>query len=189
MSTIKNLSVSIILTLFALCAYAQDGAKYFTKEGHISFHSETKIETIEAENYKATSILDVSTGQLEFKVLIKAFEFEKALMQEHFNENYMESDEYPKSNFKGKITNIADVDFATDGTYDVAVTGDLTIHGVTNTVETAGKIIVEGGEIKAASNFVVKPADYKINIPTVVVDNIAEEITVKVDLDYKLFNR
>ena len=189
MSIKKSLTTSFLLTVFALCSYAQDNAKYFTKEGHISFHSETKIETIEADNHKAVSIFDLSTGDIEFKVLIKAFDFEKALMQEHFNENYMESNEFPKSIFKGKITNIADVDVATDGTYEVNVEGDMTIHGVTKPVATAGKIIVEGGKIKATSEFIVKPADYKIKIPTVVVDNIAKEITVKVDLGYELFTR
>jgi len=189
MSIKNSISIGFLLTLFTLCSYAQNDAKYFTKEGHISFHSETKLETIEADNHKATSIFDLNTGDLEFKVLIKAFDFEKALMQEHFNENYMESDEFPKSNFKGKITNISDVDVATDGTYEVNVEGDLTIHGVTQAVQTAGKIMVEGGAIKATSEFIVKPEDYEIKIPTVVVDNIAKELTVKVDLDYQLFKR
>jgi len=189
MSIKKSLSIGFLLTIFALCSYAQNDAKYFTKEGHISFHSETKIETIEADNYKATSIFDSNTGDIEFKVLIKAFDFEKALMQEHFNENYMESDQFPKSIFKGKITNIADVDLTTDGTYEVNVVGDMTIHGVTNAVSTTGKMMVEAGKIKATSEFIIKPADYEIKIPTVVVDNIAEELTIKVDLDYQLFKR
>ncbi len=183
-------SSCFFLFLASFNADAQDAAeKYFTKEGHIKFHSETPIETIEADNYKATSVLDAASGAMEFAVLIKAFEFEKALMQEHFNENYMESDEYPKSKFKGKITNIDEVDFAKEGTYTVKVVGDLTIHGETNPVEAEGTFEVGKEGIQAMSKFVVKPADYGIKIPAVVVENIAEEIEITVDLNYQPFTR
>lgn len=180
-----------LMFLGSVQAFGQTTAeKYFTKEGHIKFHSETAVETIEADNYKSTSVLDLESGAMEFAVLIKAFEFEKALMQEHFNENYMESDEFPKSKFKGTITNLGDVNFAEAGTYTVKVAGDLTIHGETNPVETEGTLEVgKDGSIKALSSFIVKPADYGIKIPAVVVENIAEELTVSVDLDYQPFTR
>lgn len=186
--------ISLFTLLFILGSadtFAQVTAeKYFTREGNITFHSETPIETIEADNYKATSVLDVTTGAMEFAVLIKAFEFEKALMQEHFNENYMESDDYPKSTFKGKIANFDEVNFKEAGTYTASVSGELTIHGVTQSVDSEGTIEVgEDGNIKAVSAFAVNPKDYGIEIPDVVLENIAEEIEVKVNIDYQPFTR
>lgn len=159
--------------------------KYFTREGKISFSSEAPLERIEANNHKATSVLDMETGKLEFAVLIKAFQFEKALMQEHFNENYMESSKFPKSIFKGEIVNLSDVNLSKDGTYKVNVKGQLTIHGVTNEVEAPGTITVSNGEISATSNFDVAVADYEIEIPSVVREKIAKTVQISVDLNYQ----
>lgn len=160
--------------------------RYATRTGHIAFFSETPVENIEAHNNKVTSVWDVTTGAIQFAALIKAFEFEKALMQEHFNENYMESNTYPKAEFKGTVDGLSADQIKEPGTYDVKVTGDLTVHGVTKQVSHPGKITVnEDGSMKAVSEFIVKPEDHDIEIPGVVRNNIAEEITVKVDLDYK----
>ncbi len=180
-------NILLILALFAFFATENTFAqgKYFTRDGHVSFFSAAPMENIEAENHKATSVIDTETGRMEFAILIKAFEFEKALMQEHFNENYMESNQYPKATFKGDIQNASDVDWTTDGTYDVTVSGDMTIHGVTKNITTEGTIIVENGAISAKSKFKVAVADYDIEIPTVVVDNIAKEIEVTVDMKYQ----
>jgi polyisoprenoid-binding protein YceI len=110
-------------------------------------------------------------------------------MQEHFNENYMESSKYPKSTFKGKITNLDKIDFATDGTYPAEVSGKLTIHGVTKDVAIKGNIIVKDGKFKTVSTFKVKPEDYNITIPNLVRDNIAKEIEVTVDNSYEPFTK
>jgi polyisoprenoid-binding protein YceI len=127
----------------------------------------------------------VTTGALQFAVLIKVFEFEKALMQEHFNENYMESNTFPKAEFKGKLTGVSADQLKKAGTYDAVVTGDLTIHGMTKPVTAKGTVTVDAaGAIKASSDFAVKPEDHGIKIPGVVRQNIAQEITVKVRLDY-----
>jgi len=131
----KNISILIIALLVTSTVFGQN---YVTKTGHIKFYSETPIETIEAHNHVVNSALKPSTGDFVFKVLVKSFEFEKALMQEHFNENYMESDEFPNAIFKGKVVNASDIDFANDGSYDAAIEGDLTIHGVTKAVEEKG---------------------------------------------------
>jgi polyisoprenoid-binding protein YceI len=152
-------------------------------------YSDAQIEKIEAHNSKATSVMDLSTGKIEFAVLIKAFQFEKALMQEHFNENYLESDKYPKATFKGVITNFESIDITKDGEYAVNVKGDLTIHGVTKEVEIPGKIIVKDGQISAKSSFEVTVADYKIEIPAVVRDNIAKVVRVDVFLNYDELNK
>ncbi len=176
----------IICCLFFMGVVTMVNAqKHFTREGKISFYSDAPLEKIEAHNSKATSVLDTETGRMEFAVLIKAFQFEKALMQEHFNENYMESDKYPKAVFKGEVVNMNEVDLKKDGTYPVKVKGDLTIHGETQPVEAEGTINVSDGSYSASSSFVVEVADYKIEIPSVVRDNIAKEVKIDVNIDYQ----
>jgi polyisoprenoid-binding protein YceI len=139
------------------------------------------MEKIEAINNQVNSALDVSTGDFVFKVLIKSFEFEKALMQEHFNENYMESGKYPNATFSGKISNYKDINFGKDGSYSATVEGNLTMHGVTKKVTEKGTIEVKGDKIIAKSTFNIKPKDYNISIPGAVVAKIAEYIQVNVD--------
>ena len=173
------LLAAAVLPLFSL---AQD--RFGTRNGHISFHSDTPVEKIEANNHKVSCVLDAGSGAIQFSMPIKAFEFEKALMQEHFNENYMESNTFPKSEFKGKVEGFGAEQLAKPGTYPVSVSGDLTIHGVTKAVKHPGTITVgKDGVLKAESDFIVKPEDHDIKIPGVVRKNIAEEISVKVRLD------
>lgn len=162
---------------------ALNAQKYFTRSGLISFFSATKMENISAENNKVAAVLDASTGDIEFTVLIKSFMFEKALMQEHFNENYMESDTYPKATFKGKVENVSSIKFGTNGTYNVKVTGDLTMHGVTKKVTVDAVVTVKDGKVTANSKFAVNPNDYKIEIPSVVKENISDKIDVTVSLN------
>ena len=171
-----------ILKQLAFEGHANAQDRYLTRNGHIKFFSSAPLEDIEAHNYKVLSIVDLSKGQIAVDLLIKAFEFEKKLMQEHFNENYMESSKYPKATFKGKITNISDVNFKKDGTYKVKVSGNLTMHGVTKAIETDGQIIVKGKSITAKATFNVTVADYKIEIPKVVREKIAKEVEIDVDL-------
>ena len=156
--------------------------KYMTKNGHIRFYSETPVETIEAHNKQVNCALDSETGDFVFKILMKSFEFEKALMQEHFNENYAESDKYPNAMFKGKVTNIADIDFSVDGEYPAVIEGDLTIHGTTNKVKHSGTFTVKGGTIHGMAVFNVKPEDYKIKIPSAVTKKNADSMEVTVDV-------
>ena len=171
-----------IMALFLAAGLAQAQTKYFTKQGKISFYSETPMEKIEAHNSRATSVLEAESGKIEFKVSIKGFEFEKALMQEHFNENYMESSKYPNATFKGTITDMKSVDLKKDGTYNVTVKGDLTIHGVTKNVTEKATIKVKGGVISAETSFNVALKDYNIKVPSVVGNKIAEIIQVKVNI-------
>ncbi len=179
----KKLIYLIIITLmFSATAIGQ---KHITKNGHIQFYSHAALEDIEAHNHQVNSALDVESGDLVFKVLIKSFEFEKALMQEHFNENYMESDKYPNAVFKGQITNLKEIDFTKDGKYDVLINGDLTIHGVTNKIETGGSFTIGENRIKGQSVFSILLKDYDIKIPKAVTENIAEEIEVTVNIDLK----
>jgi polyisoprenoid-binding protein YceI len=130
------------------------------------------------------AVLDISTGDMVFQVLIKSFHFEKALMEEHFNENYMESDKFPKSTFRGKITNLSSVDFSKPGKYDVTVEGDLNMHDVTNKVSVKGTVEVVQGGVNASSKFNIVPEDYKISIPGVVRDHVAKNLEVTVTIKY-----
>ncbi|MEJ7589086.1 MAG: YceI family protein [Ferruginibacter sp.] len=162
--------------------------KYYTKNGLIAFFSKTRLENISADNNQVVSVLNTQTGELQFSVIIKNFHFKKALMEEHFNENYLESDKFPKATFKGNITDISKINFTADGLYTVTVSGHLAIHGVTQKVSFPGSITVKGGKITAASKFIARPSDYNIAIPRLVKDNIAEtiEVTVYCGYDQKL---
>lgn len=171
----------LLCAAFSLTAMqAQD--KWFTKNGNITFFSKAPLENIEAKNSKVTCVLDAGTGQMEFSLLMKAFQFEKALMQEHFNENYVESDKFPKSTFSGKIASMDKVDLAKDGVYKVQVAGDLMIKGVTKAVSAPGTITVKGGKVTAASEFTIALSDYNVSIPAVNKDNISNSIRISVDL-------
>lgn len=175
----KLLTCALILVSTATMAQ-----KVYTKNGNISFFSKSPLENISADNNQVMSVLNTQTGEMQFSVLIKGFHFEKALMEEHFNENYMESEKYPKSTFKGNISDISKVNFKKDGSYPVTVSGDLSIHGVTNKVSVPGTVTVKGGNISANSKFIIKLADYKISVPKVVRDNIAENIEITVDCSF-----
>jgi len=175
---------TVILFTISFLFLAANGQKFLTKNGYIGFFSHTPIEDIKGDNNQVASVLDISTGDLVFQVLVKSFHFEKALMEEHFNENYMESDKFPKSTFRGKITNLSTVDFNRPGKYDVTVEGDLNMHDVTNKVSVKGTVEVVQGGVNASSKFNIVPEDYKINIPGVVRDNIAKNLEVTVTMKY-----
>ncbi len=177
----KRISFLFLLLSLVLSSSAQ---KYMTKNGYIGFYSHTSIEDIKADNNQVAGVLDAATGEMVFQALIKSFHFENALMEEHFNENYMESDKFPKSVFKGKITNFSSADFTKPGKHDVTVEGDLNMHDVTNRVTVKGTFEVVPGGINASSKFNINPEDYKINIPGVVGNNIAKNLEVTVIMKY-----
>jgi len=174
----------VILFTISFLFLTVNGQKFITKNGYIGFFSHTPMEDIKGDNNQVNAVLDISTGDMVFLVLVKSFHFEKALMEEHFNENYMESDKFPKSTFRGKITNLSSVDFSKPGKYDVTVNGDLNMHDVTNKISVKGTVEVVQGGVNASSKFNVVPEDYKINIPGVVRDNIAKTLEVTVNMKY-----
>jgi len=173
-----------MLTVLITTSLSVTAQRVYTKNGSVSFFSKAPVEDISAENNQVMSVLTLASGDLQFSVFINAFHFKKSLMEVHFNENYMESDKYPKAIFKGKINDLSKVNFTADGNYTVEVTGDLTIHGVTNKVTTPGLISVKSGIVTASSGFKIKLADYKISIPKIVKDNISEVVDVKVSCVY-----
>jgi len=176
----KNLL--LLLLLFGITLV--NAQKMISKTGHISFYSSTPIEKIEAHNYQVVSILNTSTGEIQVSLLIRSFEFKKELMQEHFNENYMESDIYPKASLKGKIINLLDIKFEENGIYEARLSGDLTIHGVTKPVELTGTIEIAKGLPTAKAKFKVRTADYNIQIPDLVREKIAKEIEITVEIPF-----
>ena len=177
----KKITAAVLLMLCGLTVNAQ---KYFTKNGNISFFSKTSIENIKASNNQVMSVLNAQTGDLQFSIIIKSFHFEKALMEEHFNENYLESNKFPKSTFKGTVADISKVNFAKDGTYPVITSGDLTIHGVTNKVSAKGNIVINGAKITGTAVFIVTLSDYKIAVPKLVENNISKTIEITVNCLY-----
>ncbi len=156
--------------------------KYFVTEGYISFYSSAPLEDIKAENRKVTSLFNSVTGDIAFSVPINQFQFEKKLMQEHFNEKYLESDKYPRSTFSGKVLGY---DPSVSSIQDVLARGKLTIHGVARDVQIPGTIENKNGVLMVKSKFMIRLADYNINIPKLVWQNIAEQVEVTVDLTYK----
>jgi hypothetical protein len=174
----------IFFFFFLNIVFAVNAQKYMTKNGFIGFYSHTPMEDIKGDNNQVAAVLDISTGEMVFQALIKSFHFDRALMEEHFNENYLESDKFPKSSFKGKITNLSSVDFSKTGIYNVTVEGDLTIHDVTNKISTKGTLEVVTGGINANSKFNIIPEDYKINIPGVVREKINKNLEVTVAMKY-----
>ncbi|MDB4286345.1 YceI family protein, partial [bacterium] len=134
---------TFVVFLLAVVAFSTvDAQKYITRNGTVSFFSTTPIEDIKGTNNQVTSLLDTQGGGIVFMALMKGFQFDKALMQEHFNEKYVESEKYPKAQFKGSIENFEEIDFTKDGTYDITVSGPLTLHGETNVVTTEGSLVI-----------------------------------------------
>jgi hypothetical protein len=172
--------IILIATAFFLLQSSFAQKRYFTKTGSISFRAGTAIEDIDGINKSSTCVFDVTTGAIQFMLLVKGFEFKSALMMEHFNENYMESEKYPKSTFTGKITNLDKINFQKDGTYSATVKGILELHGVKKEVETTGTFKVTGETVLSNADFSVVLEDYKIEIPGLVKDKISKTAKIAV---------
>ncbi|MFN0015990.1 MAG: YceI family protein [Saprospiraceae bacterium] len=171
----------LVLACMALNSTSGTAQKLITRDARIQFDSDMPLEKITGINKSGTAVLDTETGRMEWKALIKGFVFEKALLQEHFNENYMESNKFPSATFKGNLLQFKEVNFAKNGTYNVKAKGKMQIHGVEKDFETPGTLVVENGNAKISASFEVACADYGIEIPGAVRDKIAKTITVKID--------
>jgi len=167
--------ISIFLFLICFSANAQ---QYLAKDGTITFFSNAPVEDISAINNKVSAVYDAKTKELVFQLNITDFIFPKSLMQEHFNENYMESDIFPTSTFVGKVVSHK------NGVANVE--GKLTIHGETNFINVAGNLLIHENTVYiSAVKFIIKLKDYKIKVPRIVMYNIAEEIEIKVNIEMK----
>jgi hypothetical protein len=178
--------IGLILVLGFLTSTAQAQSKYIARQGQVSFYSYTSVENIEATNNQAFSILEGREGTLAISMLMKAFVFEKALMEEHFNESYIESDIYPKSSFEGKILDF-DPSFSAEQTKRIQ--GKITIHGVTKDIELKAKILREDDLLFVSGDFQLQVADFKVKIPPIVAGNIAETIQIKFRLQYQMYEQ
>lgn len=177
-----NRRLVVLMLMVAICATSTFAQKYKSKSSEITFFSEAPVENIDATNKDGSSVFDEGKNEIVFSIPIRSFEFDKSLMQEHFNEKYMESEEYPKALFTGKIEGY---DKNKSGSQQATAKGDMTIHGVTQPVEITGTISKSGNEIEIQSTFIVRLEDYKIKIPKVLWQNIAEEVEVKIKFIYQ----
>ncbi|PLX05087.1 MAG: YceI family protein [Marinilabiliales bacterium] len=183
---LKPIFTLLLISVFTVVGFSQE--KYFTKEAEITFVSKSEVIVIDGTNKKSGSIFNINTGELVFIVIVDDFDFHIPLAEEHFNENYLESEVYPKAKFKGKIKDYQKLDLKKDGTYPVIVEGEMKIHGVTKDVTEKGILSIENGEIKAESHFFILLKDYNIKIPSLVSDKVNEKIAISVSAKYKPFN-
>ena len=178
------MSIRIFLTvLFIGTSLLGLGQKrFFTKNCTISFYSKTSVENIEAINKKALAVIDIAANKMEFSVLIKGFEFKKALMQEHFNEDYLDSDKYPKAVFKGSFdVPVTDLNISEDKILTLKVSGSLSLHGITKSIKALAVLQIKNNIIIAVTDFKILLSDYNIKIPSVVGNSISKEIDIKVN--------
>ena len=169
-----NRLIIAILFFASINLHAQ---KFLANNGQVTFFSDAPLENISAINNNVSAVFDTSTNDLVFQLKVSDFIFAKALMQEHFNENYLESDIYPNATFLGKVTE--------NNNGRAIVKGDLKIHGITNNITVNGEIVQNTASIIISANFTVKLEDYSIKIPTLVMYKIAEEIEITVNIELK----
>ena len=161
----KKLSILTLITIvtYSLVAFKPAPEKWVSSKTHVKFFSTTPAEDIEANNYSTVSTIDPGTGEVVFSVPMQSFEFEKSLMQKHFNQDdFLDTKNHPKAKFTGKITNLEEINWEEDGTYSATISGDLTIKGVTKPYTEKGSITVSGNSIKTNSTFNVTLADHSI---------------------------
>jgi hypothetical protein len=178
----KKLPVFIFLSFFLLKIDVGNAQIFSARDGEISFFSSTPLENIDAHNKSVNSFINISKKEILFIVPIRSFEFKKKLMQEHFNENYMESDKFPSASFSGVL--LGDFDVTKNGVYEVTASGNLKIHGIEKKISEKGKISVTDGTFTLESAFSVLLNDYNIEKPKIVYQNIAERIEIKIKMNY-----
>ncbi len=183
---IKLLITALFVTVITINADAQL-FKNKPTASTVSFFSKSPLEDIDATNKNVVVVLKTTTNDIQFGVPIIGFKFPKPLMEEHFNENYVESTKYPTCTFKGKVNET--IDYTKDGEHKVTAKGTLDLHGVQKEIEVPGTLIIKGNEIQLNANFKIKVADYNIKVPSLYVQNIAEVVDVKVNATLEPFTK
>ncbi|MBX2923690.1 MAG: YceI family protein [Chitinophagaceae bacterium] len=170
-----------IIIICCMVSTAMQAQVFVTRTGSVNFFSETPLEDIKAENNQVYAAVDLSKKTIAFSMLLKSFLFRKALMQEHFNENYVESDKFPKSTFNGMFTG----DVVPGKANTIRVEGVLLLHGVEKKITTHATIELKEENLTGFARFQLIPEDFKITIPGIVRDKIARQIDVQVTIDCK----
>jgi len=178
----KKVLFPLILAAASLMAHGRK--LYSTKTGQIKFNASSPLEQIVAVNNQVDSKMVDKTGQIVFSALIKSFKFDNQLMEDHFNENYLESSKIPKAEFRGYITNVASPHYTKDGKYPITVDGTLNLHGVAQKVTAGGTLTVEGGKPTITGSFKVKITDYGIT-GSYIGGKIASEAEIIVNCKYE----
>ena len=180
----KKTILLFAMTTLVAASFAQ---KKVTSSATVNFDATTKLDALpKAENKTAVASLDTKSGGVAFEVTVKSFSFSNPKIQEHFNSaGWMDSDKFPSATFKGKITNLADVKFTTDGTYSANVTGDLTLHGVTKPVTTTATVVVSGKTITTSSEFNIKVADYGVTGAAIGAGKVSTDPKITVNAEFK----
>ena len=171
----------LVLIVASIGAFGQ--GKFISKNAFISFYSHTPMEDILGETNEAVSILNAETGEIGFQAIMTTFHFKRALMEEHFNENYMESNKFPKSKFNDKIEGF-NKEMLKEPVANIKITGQLNVHGVEKTITVPGTLGLEDGKLVGTSKFKVTPEDYGITIPSLVRDKIGKEMDITVKANY-----
>jgi hypothetical protein len=161
---------------------SSNAQKFITKTGVIEINSKTLVYTIKGANNKVASILDAEVGEIFASTLIRSFKFEEAIVEERFNDDYMEPDKYPQSTFQGKITDYKKIDFSNNGSYDIMIEGKLTIHGITNYIKERGKLIVKDGSIKASTEISISLKLYEISVEDIYQ---LDDVLLKIHFNYQ----
>ncbi len=153
---------------------------FSTRNGFVGFYSETPFENIVAENNQVYAIMDITKKTIAFSMLMKSFVFQKELMQVHFNEDYIESDKFPKASFTGSFTET--IDPSKNGNVIVHVSGTMTMHGIAKPFTATASLAINNNTIEGTSNFTINPVDFNIKIPSLVQKKIAQQIDVKIKI-------
>ena len=177
----KKIIIASFLCFFLL-AFQEQSKIYINNSVKITLFSEAPLENIEATSVKGISVFNATTGEIQFTIPIKSLKFRKSLMEEHFNENYMESDTYPNAKFKGKINQ--KIDLQKNGEFAVTATGELDVHGVKKSRTITGTLTIDQRSINLNAKFNVLCADHRIKIPQLVFQKIAESIQITVSGNY-----
>ncbi|MEN8798785.1 MAG: YceI family protein [Flavobacteriaceae bacterium] len=178
-----KIALNIILTmLLGWNVFIQTGERFKTDKGEININASTPLEDINALNSTVNAILDPATGNFAVVMLVKEFEFDRKLMQEHFNENYMESERYPKATFSGSIQEF-EISNLKSSPSKFRINGKISIHGVTRSLNADIQISKTKEGITLSSNFLIRPEDHGIEVPKIVFQKIAQEVEISVKFD------
>lgn len=173
----------LLLWCFLFSYVTAISQRFVTRNGNARFYSKTDLEDIAAQNTQVMAIIEPGTQSIAVSMLMKGFLFKKALMQDHFNEDYVESDKFPKAQFEGNYTELLDV--STNGIAKISIRGKLTMHGATNIIEIPATVIIKDGVLSCKAEFQLVPEEYQIKIPKLVRDKIANKVDVFISFDLR----